>query len=248
MKKYALLIVIINLIISCKTQEAKSLKSYKQVIAVAKTTVPMVIDGNPAETIWQDVKWYPIDQKWLGDDYDSNDFKGQYKLTWDKNALYVLVEIQDDILFDQHKDPLKLWWDDDCVEVFIDENNSGGNHQYNHNAFAYHVALDGNVVDIAPSKTPTLYNNHIKSKHKTNGNTTLWELKINIYDDSYADGKENTPITLKANKNIGFAIAYCDNDNSKTRENFIGSQFVAGEDKNLGWKDASIFGTIQLKK
>ena len=45
---------------------------------------------------------------------------------------------------------------------------------------------------------------------------------------------------------MGFALAYCDNDNSKERENFIGSVYVDGEDKNRGWIDANIFGTLKL--
>ena len=59
----------------------------------------------------------------------------------------LLAEIKDDKLIDLNKDPLKAWWDDDCLEIFIDADNSGGGHQFTHNAFAYHVALDGNVVE-----------------------------------------------------------------------------------------------------
>ncbi|WP_418888271.1 hypothetical protein [Maribacter arcticus] len=32
------------------------------------------------------------------------------------------------------------------------------------------------------------------------------------------------------------------------RENFIESVFVPGEDKNQGWINANIFGTLQLVK
>ena len=34
------------------------------------------------------------------------------------------MEITDDVLLDQHEDFLALWWDDDCVEIFVDEDNS----------------------------------------------------------------------------------------------------------------------------
>ena len=51
---------------------------------------------------------------------------------------------------------------------------------------------------------------------------------------------------LNTNDKIGFALAYCDNDGSKERENFIGSTFVPGEDKNQGYINADIFETIQL--
>lgn len=222
-------------------------KKETQLIEVIKTQETLKIDGIADESIWSRATWHPINELWLGQPYTAEDFQGQYKLCWSEDALYVLVEITDDVLYDQYEDPLKLWWDDDCVEIFIDEDNSGGEHQYNHNAFAYHIALDGNVVDMSTEKTGKLYNSHVVSKNVTSGNTTIWELKISIYDDTYKDDGENVPVKLTANKKLGFAIAYCDNDSSLERENFIGSIPVEGEDKNRGWIDANIFGTIQLK-
>ncbi|QXP59593.1 CBM9 family sugar-binding protein [Olleya sp. HaHaR_3_96] len=248
MKQLFVLLFSIFLFISCKDTKIQHIKPNKESKVVHKTNISPTIDGKATEAIWHASQWYQIDQKWLGEAYSVDDFKGQYKLTWDANALYVLVEIQDDALTTQHKDPLKLWWDNDCVEVFIDEDNSGGEHQYNHNAFAYHIALDGNVVDIAPNNIPTLYNNHVISKRTSVGNTSIWELKINIFDASFVDGKQNNPVVLNPNKKMGFAIAYCDNDTSKTRENFIGSEIIEGEDKNRGWIDASVFGTLILKE
>ncbi len=247
------LIAILCLLIgasSCKNSgnsTSTSQKNEYQLRQVLKAEQAPVIDGQASDSIWQRATSYSIDQLWLGETYSAEDFEGSYKLTWTEDALYALVEIKDDSLFEQHADPLKLWWDDDCVEVFIDEDNSGGEHQYNHNAFAYHVALDGNVVDMSPKKTGHLYNHHVTSKHVTTGNTTLWELQISLYDDSYKENEENSPVKLSEGKKIGFAIAYCDNDGSIERENFIGSIAVDGEDKNRGWIDASIFGTIQLK-
>jgi hypothetical protein len=182
-----------------------------QLIEVKQALESPTIDGRMNEAIWQKSSWHPIDQLWLGRPYDPNDFTGRFKLSWTKDALYVLVEVQDDVLMDQHEDALKLWWDDDCVEVFIDEDNSGGEHQYNHNAFAYHVALDGNVVDMAPGEIPRLYNQHVESKYVTANNVSVWELKISIYDDTFNDDTMNSPVELSSGKKIGFAIAYCDN-------------------------------------
>lgn len=223
-------------------------KKDHQIITVKKTAGAPILDGAGNDECWKNINWLPLDQKWLGEDYNSEDFSGKYKLRWNQNSLFLLVEITDDILFDQNEDPLKFWWDDDCVEVFIDEDNSGGEHQYNHNAFAYHVALDGNVVDIAPDKDPRLYNNHISSKRITAGSKSIWELAIKIFDDSFVDGDKNVPVLLASGKKIGFALAYCDNDSSKVRENFIGSVFVPGEDKNQGWINADIFGTLILEE
>ncbi|HNM25762.1 MAG TPA: sugar-binding protein, partial [Saprospiraceae bacterium] len=108
-----------------------------------------VIDGKGDDAVWEMSEWLPLDQVWIGKDLSADDFNGRYKLAWDENNLYVLAEITDDTLIDIHPDGLDHYWDDDCLEIFIDEDASGGNHQYNYNAFAYHIALDGKVVDIA---------------------------------------------------------------------------------------------------
>lgn len=218
------------------------------VIKVDYTEKAPLLDGKPTETFWNLVDWLPLDQNWIGGPYEHDDFNGRYKLAWNEEALYILIEITDDVLLDSTEDPLKLWWNDDCVEIFIDEDNSGGLHQFSHNAFAYHVALDGNVVDLGPDKKPKLYNDHVSSAHTTEDNLTTWELAVKVFDDSFVDGTKNKPVSLKPEKKIGFALAYCDNDKSTERENFIGSVFVEGEDKNQGWINADIFGTLLLSK
>ncbi|SHH41792.1 DUF6265 family protein [Winogradskyella jejuensis] len=221
-------------------------KPVNQLIEVKKAAVTPIIDGKANEAVWGKSEWQPINQLWLGEAYSQVDFQGRYKLAWTEDALYLLAEITDDILLDKEKDPLKAWWDDDCLEIFVDEDNSGGNHQFNHNAFAYHIALDGNVVDMSTEEKGILFNSHITSKRITARNQSVWEVKISLYDDTYNESETNFPVKLSANKNVGFALAYCDNDNSATRENFIGSVKVEGEDKNRGWIDANIFGTLLL--
>lgn len=221
-------------------------KTDHQIIEVPQVATKPTLDGLGTETHWNMANWLAIDQNWLGPAFDREDFRGRYKIAWDKENLYVLVEIQDDTLVDKHRDPLKLWWDDDCVEVFVDEDNSGGLHQFSHNAFAYHIGLDGNVVDLGPDRQPHLYNEHIAVARTQDGNLTTWELAIKVFPDTYIDNGNTPASTLKKGKKIGFAMAYCDNDNSEERENFIGSVFVPGEDKNQGWINADIFGTLVL--
>ncbi|MGB5819890.1 MAG: sugar-binding protein [Saonia sp.] len=238
------LLPLVFFFLACNSPKKKD----HQIIEVKKALKSPVLDGKATDNCWNIAQWHPLDQNWIGDSYTHEDFNGRYKLSWDKDALYILVEIIDDVLYDQYKDPLKLWWDDDCVEVFVDEDNSGGLHQFSHNAFAYHIALDGNVVDLGPNKEPQLYNEHVLSEKATVGNMTTWEIAIRLYSDTYLDGAKNTPKTLIDNKKVGFALAYCDNDGSMERENFIGSVFVPGEDKNQGWINADIFGTLVLQE
>jgi len=257
MKHLILCGILIATMISCKSETKKDQqhiavaesfapKKDQQLRMVRKATIAPQIDGLMNDPIWKDIPWNNIDHRWLGEKLTEQDFKGRYKLTWTPEAIYIAAEITDDILYDEHEDPLTLWWDDDCLEIFIDADNSGGGHQYTHNAFAYHVALDGNVVDIAPGEIPTLYNSHVTSKRITEGNTSIWECQLYVYEDTYIDNGVNDQKVLESGQKMGFALAYCDNDSSKERENFIGSIFVEGEDKNRGWIDAGIFGTIRL--
>lgn len=207
-----------------------------------------LLDGKADDEVWQQTEWNAIDQTWIGAQPGPDDFSGRYKTCWDENNLYVLAEILDDTLIDIHPDGLLKYWDDDCLEVFIDADASGGNHQYNYNAFAYHIALDGKVVDIRPDSAFAYFNEHCTSRRLTIGKTSTWELAIKIYDGNrYEDGGDNIPQMLKAGKEMGFAVAYCDNDNSPERENFMGSVVVGGTDKNQGWIDAGIFGLLNLK-
>jgi len=244
-KSTLLIFIIIGLLSSCKTENLADDPNYKGLAAMS-VDKPIVIDGN-IEKAWNSVAWQNIDQVWLGENLTRQDFKGQYKLLYDKNYLYVLANITDDVLMDEWKDGLKNYWDDDCLEIFIDEDMSKGEHTYNHNAFAYHIGIDGRVVDLTTDSVPAYYDNHIKSARNSRGVKHIWEAAIKIYDDSYIDGETNTPKVLERGKQMGFAIAYCDNDYSGKREHFIGSTAIEGEDKNKGWIDAGVFEELRLK-
>jgi hypothetical protein len=214
-----------------------------------RTQSPIAIDGIANEKGWHEAKWQNIDRRWLGPEYSENDFTGRYKVVWDEHKIYILSEIVDDILIDTHRDPLTQYWDDDCLEIFIDEDFSGGNHQFNHNAFAYHMSLDNQAIDIGTNEQAQYYSHHVESRWQQQGNKVIWELAIDIYTDEYVDGSdENTAATLSAGKLMGLMIAYCDNDGSELRENFIGSESVPEGPKDRGWIDAGLFGPLELKE
>jgi len=223
------------------------------------------IDARSHDRAWQLAQWQPMDQLILGAAPSAEDFSGRFKLLWDNAKLYLLVEITDDVLFDQTADPLEFYWDDDCLEIFIDEDASGGDHLFNFNAFAYHVALDNQVVDIGYQKKDgspeaILLNNHIESLWQRSSEAPhmiTWELAIDVYDDSFSYQKlgnsvqfSGKPVRLTSGKTLGFMLAYCDNDGSKQREHFVGSTPITpvNGDKNLGYKTANVFDRLILKK
>ncbi|HSN83492.1 MAG TPA: CBM9 family sugar-binding protein [Polyangiales bacterium] len=205
------------------------------------------VDGVADEPIWERARWHEISHRWLGPEYSPEDFQGRFKVVWTREKIYILVEIVDDVLFDSHRDPLVQYWDDDCLEIFVDEDFSGGDHQYNHNAFAYHVSLDNQAIDIGTDEQPRSYSHHVESRWQQRGNKIIWELGIDIYTDEYVDGSsKNRPVKLGAGKVMGLMIAWCDNDGSELRESFIGSESAPGEKKDRGWIDAGLFGELSL--
>lgn len=249
----AIALIVVTWVVFGKFQTSPSTAKVNTAPTTEKTSFAAhygtpLLNGVGDDGAWQTAVWLPLDQIWIGETPANSDFNGRYKLCWDENNLYVLAEITDDKLIDIHPDGLNHYWDDDCLEFFVDEDASGGDHQYNYNAFAYHIALDGKVVDIAPDSSYQYFKDHCIVRRVTTGNISTWEAAIKLYDGKhYTDGGDNIPKMLSQGKKIGFAVAYCDNDNSPERENFIGSVRVNGADKNRGWIDADIFGLLTLE-
>ena len=204
------------------------------------------IDGKADELCWEQATWAPMEHLWLGVEPSAEDFSGRYKISWTPEKLYFLVEIVDDSVSDVYNDPLDRYYMDDCLEFFIDEDHSGGVHTYNFNAFAYHVSLDYDVVDNVSGWAAGLLNDHLDIQRIDEGNTSTWEVAMDIYDDAFDYGSQNEPVVLSAGKLIGYALAYCDNDGGNDRESFIGSIFIPGLDKNVAWMNADVFGTLEL--
>ena len=225
---------------------ATHLEGRSEYVAPRAASAP-IIDGRADDDAWSNAPWRNIDQRWLGPEYTAEDFSGRYKVVWTKDRIFILAEIVDDILFDSHRDPLTQYWDDDCLEIFLDEDFSGGNHQYNHNAFAYHVSLDNQSIDIGTDQSARNYSDHVESQWRQTGDTVVWEIAIQIYGDDYEDdAADNQPVELFAGKVLGLMLAYCDNDGSELRENFIGSEEIAEGPTDRGWIDAGVFGKLIL--
>lgn len=214
-----------------------------------KTKHPILVDGFAKESIWEKSPWYSMNYLWMGKPVNPEDYYGKFKLAWDKNYLYILVEITDDYLNPTLKDGIENYWKGDCVEVFLDEDKSGGDHQYNHQAFAYHVTTEGHIIDFGVQKKPIFLDDNIKVKIAKENNKYTWEMAVKIYDKNFSeDSKSNKPVKLFFGKTLGFSISYGDNDGNKTRENFIGSKKSHGQNNDEGYKNADVFGSVLLVK
>ena len=227
-------------------------QTQKDTIFAPKAYVPVVIDGNDNDAVWAKTDWKPISQVWIpyAAKMAPGDFEGKYKVAWDSLYLYVLVHVVDDVISDDHINPLQNWWDDDCVEVFLDENRSKGNHERNNNAFAYHISTKYDAIDEDSNGNGVNYKNNIIVKMDTIGvNTYLWEIAIKVYNASFTiTNPEASRVILTTKKLMGLTLAYCDNDNdpSKTRENFIGSMYMTAATANDNYITADYFGSCLL--
>lgn len=214
------------------------------------------VDGIPDDAAWVNGKWRDLKYLMVGTLPDPNDFSGRYKAVWTAEYLYLLAEITDDILIDTHANPLDSYWDDDALEVFIDEDRSGGLHQFDYNAFAYHIALDNQAIDIGPYEDEAsrlaenvnflAFPDHVHARWQRSAEAPhklYWEARIAIFDESMTQ-----PLSLRAGKKLGFMLAYCDADSAAGREHFMGDVDIkpVDGDRNLGYINASVFGELTL--
>lgn len=216
------------------------------------------VDGLADELVWSKAKWQSVDKLTLGSMPTTEDFSARFKVAWTEQKLYLMAEIIDDVLIDTHADPLDSYWEDDTFEIFVDEDKSGGDHLNNYNAFAYHIALDNQAVDINTNGQPQTFNDHIESvwkRSQSQPNKVIWEVSIEIYPDTYQDTQNSDEtsvqaVTLAQGKEMGLLVAYCDSDSLSGRKHFLGSVDVPAinGDKNRAYIDASVFGDLVLIK
>ncbi|MBN2105212.1 T9SS type A sorting domain-containing protein [bacterium] len=209
-------------------------------------STPPIVDGQGDDACWQDLSWQSMDQVWIpwGGTVDSEDYSGHYKVAWSsaENVLYFLVEISDDYLVDgfipAHTADI---YNFDIIEVFIDEDNSGGYHVFDgagnvaqqygtnaENAFAYHMYCpfpeDGQVDDNlyvgdldgtswSDVQNPNYADHFPAFALRRNGDTIVREFSLMVYDDTYEKGHVDAArVQLTEGREIGLSLAYCDND------------------------------------
>ncbi len=101
---------------------------------------PPTIDGIVDPNEWTKAIEYPIDYIVVGDPNevnDTNDLYGTWKALWDYDNLYFLVEVNDEALW---RDSGASYYQDDCVEIFIDADNSKEVNDYDYiNDYQYQM-------------------------------------------------------------------------------------------------------------
>jgi uncharacterized repeat protein (TIGR02543 family) len=246
---------------------------------------PPTIDGNGNDQAWEKAQWQPICYQWMYQTSpffpvtDAADFSGRFKMVWTADRLYILGELIDDIVsVSRLSTPTTSPEKDDCFELFIDEDASGGARSNNNNLFAYHISFYNangnesgthNVLDYVNGALPAsqLRNHHLNYKIGRDdvNHKYTWEIEMKVYNSSYPVIEPATPpadnlVTLTDGKRMGFAAAYCDSDKdahgesqtaTNERNHFIGSMYVSGDNdeaRDQGYRNASVYAKLYLVK
>lgn len=205
-----------------------------------------MIDG-VIDDVWNAADWMEMTVAWTGFENlrppsSPEDFTGKYKAMWTADHLYLLFDITDDVINTSGQ-----YWEQDTVEIFIDEDQSGGQHNHSHNAFAYHINHNLEVVDNGGD--PAMIASHISAAIKSEGTRHIWEIRMEIYAEHNGyvmSEQEAARVTLVAGKVMGFTPSYIDNDGNGTREHFMSSVNTPGHQSNQGYLNADSFGSIEL--
>lgn len=183
-------------------------------VTYAKRGTPR-IDGQ-IEKLWDTAEKVPLNVKTQGYTLDGSTFRA----LWDDEYLYVLFEVQDALLNDNARDP----WEQDSIEVFIDQNN-GKTKTYEEDDAQYRVSF--------------------RNKASFNGGSEeLFRSRSRIFPGGYVV-EVAVPFThLKpaAKALIGFDAQVNEADASGTRSGI--RNWVS--DNNMGYQDMSVLGVMML--
>jgi len=231
-------------------------------INVPRISQPPLVDGSAADLCWDSAAWNTMPYVWIpyGATMAASDFTGRFKTVWNEqeNLLYFLFEITDDkfvngYVFSSTNGNYYLY---DVVEIFIDENRSGGTHETTNNAFAYHItggnaSTDFDAVDMWKTLRVNYKDHFPEFARAKNGNVYTWEFSMMVLNDAYEPGfvLADFQSSLQTGKRMGFTAAYCDDDQSSSnpqRDNFIASKYLIQAYSNESYKNATHFGFMKL--
>ena len=158
----------------------------------------------------------------------TNDFSAQWKGLFDDTNLYLLVEVNDD---SKINDSGADWYKDDCVEIFIDGDNSKGTTYDGQNDFLLGFRWNDEVIQLG-----------VNSVNKTT------DIAFSMYSTDVGYNLEvsipwsTIGVAPVAGNKIGFDIAIDDDDDGGDRECAVAS--IVTEDN--AWNNPSLLGSIDL--
>ncbi|MCA1951009.1 MAG: endo-1,4-beta-xylanase [Treponema sp.] len=188
-------------------------KVLPRTLDVKKGTVTI---GRARDPLWDSAEPIPMNVKTVGVTEDGSEFR----LLWDEEYLYVLIDVKDNLLNDKNSNP----WEQDSVEVFIDQNN-GKTSSYEADDAQYRV-------------------NFRNQKSYNGGDELRFQSATRVVLGGYwvAMAVPLTHIKATAGSLLGFDVQINEADASGNRLGIRNWH----NDTNMGYKDPSGFGIIRL--
>lgn len=194
---------------------------------IRQAAQPPVIDGIE-EGLWSDARSYKMGNVIYSPPSSDADFSASYKTLWDAKNLYVLVNVTDDSL--KNDSDSDLWYQDDCVEVFIDADNSKSG-DYGDNDYQFHFDWDKTKPTMGETKRGSVAN--VEFAIVTTGSGYRAEIKF-----PWA----TLGVKPSAGAKIGLDVHVNDDDDGGDRESKLTWR---GKEDNA-WQNPSAFGTAEL--
>ena len=208
--------------------QARAERSLAQVSSgIRKVSRPVVIDGM-ADDLWSESRENKIGNVVYLPPSNDEDLSASYKAMWDEKNLYVLVDVTDDSL--KNDSDSDLWYQDDCVEVFIDADNSKSE-SYDDNDAQYHFDWDKNSPSMSQFQHGRLDGIEFAMVTTENGYRTEIKFPWSTLGAEPSAGKK-----------IGLDVHVNDDDDSGDRDSKLTWR---GKEDNA-WQTPSAFGTAEL--
>ena len=195
-------------------------------VTVWHTDTSPVIDA-AIDTIWQDIPENVMTKVPTGTVDDENDLSATWRAMWDSQNLYFLVEIKDDSLIDDSAET----WNDDCVEIYIDADNSKGTSYDGINDFEYLFGWGGEELTIGTN-----------SATNTTGITYAFADTVDGYRFEVRLPWTTLGVSPAAGNLFGLDFHLSDDDNGSGRDAIL-SWFTAGD---TPWQDPSTLANAYL--
>jgi Carbohydrate family 9 binding domain-like len=194
-------------------------------IATAASATSIAVDGQMDEAYKASTVIVPETNN-SGAVDNAADLSAKIHTVYDKEALYVFVEVSDDTVeTSRSQSP----WNDDSVEVYVD----GGNEKA--------AAYDGNDTQFVFSVNKKSF---ASTKERLDGVDQKFVLGDKGYTAEIKIPWANVGVTgVAAGKKIGFEVELNDDDDGVDRD----GKLAWNADKDQCWTDPSYFGVLELK-
>ncbi len=192
---------------------------------IAPTETPPTMDRK-IDDCWAAAQSYPLKKSFYDPPASQADLSAGFKALWDKDYLYLLVEVTDD----QRQGDSDEFWQDDGIEVFIDADNSKSS-EYGSGDYQFYFSWKDDWATVGEAR------GNGTTGVKLSGTKTDTGYRVKIRFAWSTLGVKPAP-----GVSIGLDVQVNDDDDGGQRDSKIAWNAVTDD----AWINPQAFGTAQL--